>query len=106
MIIERPTRPWNDEEDDVKGWEVPASSLHQVLNSLPEGDEIVWVAVKDRETNLHLDPERYALYIHKGPKSQEREQRRVFCYYGGDPNISDGDDDGWFDDFPPIPPGS
>ena len=109
MTVQRELFPFGQEIDeglDVKGWVVPVQSLIQAISKLEDLDEGVWMAVRDKETGEYVDPERFALFVHLGEKSTTLQVRRQYCYYGGSPEISGGDDDGWFDDFPPIPPGT
>jgi hypothetical protein len=84
---------------DVQGWVVPVADLQMAIARLGPHEDGVWMSVRDRETGDYVDPARFALFIRKGEKGI------TWCWYGGDPGITT-EDDGWFDDFPPIPPGS
>ena len=103
--IERYPYPFDDDkESDVKGWVVPVRALNKVIDTPVAQDEGVWMAVRDKETGEYIDPERFGLFIRHKKETVAEDESTVYIWYGGDPDIS-GDDDGWFDDFPPIPPG-
>lgn len=109
MTVERELFPFGenvDEDLDVKGWVVPVQTLIHAIAKLGDLDEGVWMAVRDRETGEYIDPERFALFVHHGDKSDTLQVRRQYCYYGGVPDPTNDPDNGWFDDFPPIPPGT
>ncbi len=109
MAVERVLFPFiqkPEEEPALKGWVVPVRILIQAIAKLGDLDEGVWIAVRDKETSEYVDPERFALFVHHGEKSNTLQVRREFCYYAGGPEANEEDGDGWFDDFPPIPPGT
>ncbi len=107
--IERFPYPFNDdneEKSDVKGWVVSVASLGRVIDTPVAQNEGIWMSVRDKETGEYIDPERFGLFIrYKKEAVASEEDSTVFIWYGGDPEIKEEDGDGWFDDFPPIPPG-
>ena len=106
MAVERLRFPFGDGADgepDVQGWVVPVRTLIQAIAGLDDLDDGVWMSVRDKETGDYIDPGQFALFIHKGKKEEGVEERVLYCYYMGPP--PEEDEDGWFNDFPPIPPG-
>jgi hypothetical protein len=106
MVIEgRFPYPFEDGEDsDVKGWVVPQETLESAIDTRSAGEEGVWFAVRDRETGEYIDPERFGLFI-RVKNEESPPEDAVYIWYGGGPGIDEDDGDGWYDDFPPIPPG-
>jgi hypothetical protein len=106
MVIQgRFPMPWS--EDDVPekyGWRIPEGILSRAIDNTATEDEGVWFVVRDKETGEIIDREKYGLYI-RIKNQPETPEGVVFVYYGGGPDIDDDEGDGWFDDFPPIPPG-
>jgi hypothetical protein len=98
-VIEFPVDIVGGNPPDVQGWEIPLADLEKAIASLGPDEDTVWFAVRNKVTGDYISPDEFSLFIRKGQKGL------VWCWYGGgEPGITD--DDGWFNDFPPIPPGS
>jgi hypothetical protein len=106
MVIQgRFTFPWTENEDPERyGWRIPVEVLQRAIDTASPDDEGVWFAVRDKETGEHIDREKYGLYI-RIKNEVTPPEGVVFIWYGGGPGIDEDEGDGWFDDFPPIPPG-
>lgn len=83
---------------DVQGWEVSRADLEMAIASLGPDENTIWMSVREKRTGSYVSPDEFSLFIRKGQKGTQ------WCWYGGEPGITE--DDGWFDDFPPIPPGN
>jgi len=104
--IERFPYPFNDNEDGdsgVKGWVVPVEALGRIIDTPDSQSGGVQMAIRDKTTGEYVDPERFGLFIRYKAEATEPEDSTVFIWYGGDPGAFE--DDGWYNDFPPIPPG-
>ncbi len=103
--IERVPYPFNDDEESVvKGWVVPVDALARFMDTPIVQDEGIWMAVRDKETGEYVDPERFGLFIRYKKEVPAPGVPLPWVAYGGAPPAPE-EDDGWFDDFPPIPPG-
>ena len=103
--IERVPYPFNDDENSqIKGWVVNVDEMASFMNTPSAQAEGIWISVRDRETGEYVDPERFGLFIRFKKEPPAPVIPLPWINYGGAPPTTE-EDDGWFDDFPPIPPG-